>query len=76
MVEVRSLANEETKPSGRAWVLVEKKAGLYFLSAKANGRPVKVSRAGIETPAAAIHAATRWADLLAAPVLYIKGSAL
>jgi hypothetical protein len=72
MVEVRNLANGENEPRGSVWVLVEKRAGSYFISAKANGSPINVSRAAIENPVAAIHAATKWADLLAAPVLYIK----
>jgi hypothetical protein len=71
MVEVRNL-DEQTEPKGSAWVLVEKRGGSYFISAKANGSAVNVSRSAIIAPVTAIHAATKWADLLAAPVLYIK----
>jgi hypothetical protein len=70
MVEIRNLRDGE--PNESAWVLVQKKAGLYFISAKAKGSPIDDSPAAFKTPDAAIHTATKWADLLAAPVLYIK----
>jgi hypothetical protein len=75
MVEVRNLKTEEDEPTGDAWVLVEKRGGLYFITGRQNGQAVDASVApsGLDSPEAAIHAATAWADLLSAPILYVRG---
>jgi hypothetical protein len=74
MVEVRNLKSEEDEPIGNAWVMVEKRSGLYFITGRQNGKAVDASVApsGFDSPEAAIHAATAWADLLSAPILYVR----
>jgi hypothetical protein len=74
MVEVRNLKTDADAPVGEAWVLVEKRGGLYFITGRRNGQAVDASVApsGFDSPEAAIHAATAWADLLSAPILYVR----
>jgi hypothetical protein len=74
MVEVRNLQNQADEPTGDAWVLVEKRGALYFVTGRQNGQAVDASIApsGLESPEAAIRAATAWADLLSAPILYVR----
>jgi len=74
VVEVRSLKADDEAPKGDAWVLVEKRGDLYFITGRKNGNAVdaSVEPAGFGDPATAIRAATTWADLLVAPILYVK----
>jgi hypothetical protein len=74
MVLVRTLPSDEEGPTGDDWVLVEKRGGLYFITARQSGKAVdaSVETAGFDSPEAAIRAATTWADLLTAPVIYVR----
>ena len=74
MVEVRNLGRDDEEPTGDSWVLIEKRGGLYFITGRQNAEALEASVApsGVDTPEAAIHAATAWADLLAIPLLYIR----
>ena len=74
MVEVRNLTPDAEVPKGDDWVVVELRNGAYFLTGRANGRPVEahVAPSGFADPDAAIRAATWWAEYLEAPVIYIK----
>jgi hypothetical protein len=75
VVELRSLKPDEDGPSGDAWVLIEKHDGVYSITARQNGASVDASVAppAFDTPEAAMHAATTWADLLSVPVIYVRG---
>jgi hypothetical protein len=74
MVEVRALAVEADEPSGEAWVLIEKRNGQYFVRGRQNGNALDASVApsGVDSPEAAIQAATAWADLLGIALLYVR----
>jgi hypothetical protein len=74
MVEIRSLSRDESEPRGDAWVMIEKKEERYFMTSRATGNAVdaNVSPSGFESPKVAIRAATSWADLLVAQVIYVR----
>jgi hypothetical protein len=74
MVEIRSLSRDENEPKGDAWVMIEKKDDRYFMTARAIGNAVdaNVSPSGFESSRLAIRAATSWADLLVAQVIYVR----
>jgi hypothetical protein len=76
MVEVRNLKGNDSGPEGTGWVMLEKRGGFYFLTGRASGKSVDadVAPSGFDSPDAAIHAATHWADLLAVPVVYVRDS--
>jgi hypothetical protein len=74
MVEVRTLTVDVEGPPGEGWVLLEKRGDQYFISWRQNGKALEtfVVPGGVDTPEAAIRAATGWADLLEIPLLYVR----
>jgi hypothetical protein len=70
MVEIRTLAGGN--PGESNWVVIRKRGDSYIISAKGEGGPVEDSPAAFKTAEAAIHTATKWADLIAAQAIYIQ----
>jgi hypothetical protein len=75
MVEVRRLKQTEAfPPPGRAWILIEKRDGLYFVRGQSKDASVEASlgATGTDSAAVAIRGAEAWADLLMVDVVYVR----
>lgn len=78
MVEIRSLKNNEAyPPEGEAWILIERRGDLYFIRGQSKDATVEASLAatGVESAKVATKGAEAWADLLMAPVIYVREDA-
>lgn len=74
MVEIRKLGETDPFPGGDAWILIERREALYFVRGQAAGMTVEASLAatGMDSAEVAIRGALAWADLLSAPVVYVR----
>jgi hypothetical protein len=75
MVEVRNLKEDEPcPPEGEAWILIEKRGDLYFVRGQSKDASVEASLAatGVDSAKVAIKGAEAWADLLMAPIIYVR----
>jgi hypothetical protein len=75
MVEVRSLKEDEPyPPEGEAWILIEKRGELYFIRGQSRDASVEATLAatGVDSAQVAIKGAVAWADLLMAPIIYVR----
>ena len=74
MIELRSLRHDVETPEGEAWVLIERRDGVYFITGRKNGCSVDadVTPSGFDTPQAAMRAAEGWADLLSVTLIYMR----
>jgi hypothetical protein len=77
MVEVRTLEPDQKEPTGNAWVLIEGRGGLYFITGRNDGQSIYASirPLGFSSLQVASHAAAAWADLLTTPTLYVRAAA-
>lgn len=78
MIEIRRLKKSEPyPPEGEAWILIERRGDLYFVRGQSKDASVEASLAatGVESAKVAIKGAEAWADLLMAPVIYIREDA-
>lgn len=78
MVEIRSLKSTEAyPPEGEAWILIERRGDLYFIRGQSKDATVEASLAatGVESAKVAMKGAEAWADLLMAPVIYVREDA-
>jgi hypothetical protein len=74
VVEILRLGEADAFPGGDAWILIEKREALYFVRGQAKGMMVEASLAatGMDSAEVAIRGALAWADLLSAPVIYVR----